>query len=155
SSTSAPASASDSSPCWTWRLGAASRATIARSRAVVIGGSTSVVRGRGESVGQALSGPGVLGRFSLPRRGCVSYYDHVVREADPQHGSGRGRAEDHEGGRQQRPMVAVVQQRGDGERAQDLADGVSGGQQGDRAGEAQVGPGGQGEHADAQERAAE
>jgi hypothetical protein len=32
------------------------------------------------------------------QRVCVSYYDHVVRELDPQHGGGPGRSEDHEGG---------------------------------------------------------
>ncbi|MFK4101568.1 hypothetical protein ACI2L1_16105 [Streptomyces sp. NPDC019531] len=34
-------------------------------------------------------GPGVLGRFSLLLGDRVSWYDHLVREADPPDGRGR------------------------------------------------------------------
>ncbi|MGW6907174.1 hypothetical protein [Streptomyces sp. NPDC054940] len=41
----------------------------------------------------------------------MSYYDHVVWEADPQDGGGRGRGEDHEGGQEQGRLIAVPEQR--------------------------------------------
>jgi hypothetical protein len=67
----------------------------------------------------------------------MSHYHHVVWEADAQHGGGR---EDDDGGQDQGLVVAVVEPWRDDQGAEDLADGGSGGQERDGAGELQVGP---------------
>ncbi|MFE0251304.1 hypothetical protein [Streptomyces sp. NPDC059010] len=68
---------------------------------------------RGEVIATGLGGPGVLRRFSLRFGPAGVYYDHVVREADPQHGICHGSGEHHEGRGEQGRPVAVVQQRGE------------------------------------------
>jgi hypothetical protein len=78
-----------------------------------------------------------------------------MREADPEDDGREGGGQDDGPTQQQGSLVPVVEQRGDDERAEDLAYGVPGGQQRHRAGEPQVVAHGEGEAADSDERCAE
>jgi hypothetical protein len=78
-----------------------------------------------------------------------------VRKPDPEQRRSDARGQHQAGADQQRLVVAAVQRGLDDQRAQDLADPVAGGEDGDGPGDAQVPTGGQRQRGDPDEGGAE